>query len=157
MPENKSGNKFDDLQLVTFYLDKEEFGIDILEVKEIIRKMRFTKIPNSPHFVLGLINLRGVLTPVMDLRILLNIEPKELDSNSRIIIVELNETTIGFVVDSVNEVIRITQEQETVAGEIPKGIDNKFISSVFKVNERLLIYLNLEEIVINELFNTEMS
>ena len=95
------------LQLVTFVIGEEEFGIDILKVQEIIRIMDITKVPSSPPHVEGVINLRGKVIPVIDLRSRFNMEHHPHDSHTRIIVIELHGMIVGFVVDAVSEVLRI--------------------------------------------------
>lgn len=95
------------LQLVSFCIGDEVFGVDILKVQEINRMIQIAKVPNSPCFIEGVINLRGRIIPVVDLRVRLGMRKIEHGRNTRIIIVEINEKTIGFIVDSVSEVLRI--------------------------------------------------
>lgn len=91
------------LQLVSFNIDNEEYGIDILKVEEIIRVISITKIPNAPDFIEGVINLKGNVIPVIDLRTKLNKIKKVHDNNNRIIVVEVSGITVGFIVDSVSD------------------------------------------------------
>src|SRR5208283_2795939 len=104
---NKSKNGSELLQLVSFKIGKEEFAIDILKVQEINRMLDVTRVPNAPEFVEGVINLRGKVIPIIDLRRRFGMLPKEKDKNTRIIVVELNGKIVGFVVDAVIEVLRI--------------------------------------------------
>lgn len=96
-------------QLVSFKLGKEEFGIDILRVHEINRMLNLTRLPNAPYYIDGVVNLRGRVIPVVNLRVKLGMERKEADRNSRIVVVELSGKIIGFLVDEVNEVLRIPE------------------------------------------------
>jgi purine-binding chemotaxis protein CheW len=95
------------LQLVTFKLGTEEFGVDILKVQEINKMMSITKIPNAPAFIEGVINLRGKIIPIVDLRKRLGFREQPYDKSTRIIVVELEGLVLGFIVDSVSEVLRI--------------------------------------------------
>ena len=95
------------LQLVTFSTGDEEFGVDILRVQEIIRTMAITKVPKAPEFVEGVINLRGKVIPIIDLRRRFGLQSKAHDKHTRIIVIEINTMIVGFVVDSVSEVLRI--------------------------------------------------
>src|SRR5512141_2159412 len=95
------------LQLVTFNISQEEYGVDILKVQEIIRTMEITKVPRAPDFVEGVINLRGKVIPIIDLRKRFDMDSRDHDSQTRIIVIELNNMIVGFVVDSVSEVLRI--------------------------------------------------
>lgn len=135
------------LQLVSFVLGNEEFGVDILCVQEINRMLQITKVPNSPVYVDGVINLRGRVIPVIDLRQKLGLPRKEHDNNTRIIVVEVNNKTVGFVVDGVREVLRIPRSITEAPPEIASGINSEFIKSVGKLEDRLLILIDLEKIL----------
>ena len=135
------------LQLVSFLIGSEEFGVDILCVQEINRMLQITKIPNAPKYVTGIINLRGRIIPVINLRSRLGLAVKEEDSNTRIIVVEVNGSTIGFIVDSVKEVIRITGDITEAPPEIVTGINSEFIKAVGKLPDRLLILIDIEKIL----------
>jgi purine-binding chemotaxis protein CheW len=138
------------LQLVSFKIGSEEFGVDILNVQEINKMTQITKVPNSPVFVEGVINLRGRVIPVIDLRTRLNMERKEHDKDTRIIVVEIETRTIGFIVDSVNEVLRIPVNITEAPPSIVTGIDSDFIRSVGKLDDRLLILIDLNKILLKE-------
>ena len=135
------------LQLVTFKLDVEEFGIDILRVQEIIRIMSITKVPNSPEFIEGVINLRGRVIPVINLRKRLLLPTIEKDNKTRVIVVELSGKTVGFIVDEVNEVLRIPKSITEPPPEMTAGIDSDYITSVGKLEDKLLILLDIEKLV----------
>jgi purine-binding chemotaxis protein CheW len=135
------------LQLVTFNIGKEEFGVDILCVQEINRMTHITKVPNAPYFVEGVINLRGRVIPVIDLRLKLKIEKKEYDKNTRIIVVEVDNKTIGFIVDSVNEVLRIPANLTEAPPDMVSGIDSEYIKSVGKLEDRLLILIDIQKVI----------
>lgn len=137
------------LQLVSFMIDKEEFGVNILCVQEINRLMQITKVPNVPDFVEGVINLRGRVIPVIDLRTKLKIQKKDRDNNTRIIVVEIEGKTIGFIVDSVKEVLRIPTSITEAPPEMVTGIDSDYIMAVAKLDDRLITLLNLEKILSN--------
>lgn len=145
--ENKQKENQELLQLVSFKIGNEEFGIDILKVQEIIRLMTITEVPNSPEFVEGVINLRGRIIPVLDLRIKLGMSRIQHSSNTRIIVVETNNTTVGFIVDAVSEVLRIPQNITEPPPSIVAGVDSEYITSVGKLEDRLLILLDLEKIL----------
>ncbi len=135
------------LQLVSFLIGNEEFGVDILYVQEINRMLPITKVPNSPEFVEGVVNLRGRVIPVIDLRSKLGMPKKQHDKNTRIIVVEVNGNTIGFIVDAVNEVIRIPSNITEPPPEMVAGVDAEFIKSVGKLEDRLLILIDLEKMI----------
>lgn len=135
------------LQLVSFKIGAEEFGIDILKVNEINRMMTLTKVPNAPSFVDGVVNLRGRVIPVINLRTKLSLPRKEYDRNSRIIVVELEGRTIGFIVDEVSEVLRIPKNITEKPPEMVSGINAAFITAIGKLDDRLLILLDLERVL----------
>jgi purine-binding chemotaxis protein CheW len=135
------------LQLVSFVIENEEFGIDILKVEEIIRLISITKIPNAPDFVEGVVNLRGRVIPVIDLRTRLGHSRKEHDNNTRVIVVNVSGVTLGFIVDSVKEVLRIPKSITEPPPSITTSIDTEYITAVGKLENRLLILLDLEKVL----------
>jgi purine-binding chemotaxis protein CheW len=134
------------LQLVSFHIGNEEFGADILKIQEIIRTMAITKVPNSPDFVEGVINLRGRVIPVVDLRVKLGLPKKAHDNYTRIIVVEIMGKVIGFIVDSVSEVLRIPKSITETPPELVTNINSEYITAVGKLEDRLLILLDLEKV-----------
>ncbi len=135
------------LQLVSFVIGKEEFGIDILIVKEINRITQITKMPNSPDYVEGVINLRGRIIPIVDLRSRLGLPRKESDKNTRIIVLEISGKTIGFIVDAVKEVLRVPDSIMEAPPEIVSGVNSEFIKSVGKLEDRLIIIIDQEKLL----------
>jgi len=138
----------DFLQLVIFQLAGEEFGVEIMQVQEIIRMPDITRIPQSPEYVGGVINLRGKIIVVINLDTRFGLEAKELDEDSRIIIVEVGENVVGMVVDSVSEVLQIPAANVDPAPEIISAkIQADYLRGVGKLDDRLLILLNLEKVL----------
>jgi purine-binding chemotaxis protein CheW len=137
----------DILQLVTFNVGEEEFAVDILNVQEINRMTDLTRVPNSPAYIKGVINLRGKVIPIIDLRKRLELAFKENDSNTRIIVIEINEKVVGFIVDRVNEVMRISKDNMESPPTMVSGIDKDFITYIAKLEDRLLILLDLEKVI----------
>jgi purine-binding chemotaxis protein CheW len=135
------------LQLVGFLIGSEEFAVDILKVQEINRITQITKVPNSPDFVEGVINLRGKVIPILDLRIRMGMEKKEHDSRTRIIVVEVDQKTIGFIVDEVTEVLRIPKSVIENPPDLVSNTKSEFITGVGKLEDRLLILLDLDKII----------
>ncbi len=135
------------LQMVSFVLNEEEFGVDILKVQEIIRIVELTRVPNAPHFVEGVINLRGRIVPVIDLRKRFGLPQNEFDKNSRIVIVAVNNLVVGFLVDKVKEVLRVPKAVIEPPPEITSTIHTDYIIGVAKLDDRLLIVLDLERIL----------
>jgi purine-binding chemotaxis protein CheW len=138
------------LQLVSFKIGNEEFGVDILNVQEINKMTQITKVPNAPDYVEGIINLRGRVIPVINLRTRLNMEKKASDKDTRIIVVEVGKSTVGFIVDAVSEVLRIPVNITEVPPSIVTGIDSDFIKSVGKLDDRLLILIDLNKVLLEE-------
>ncbi len=147
-----SQKKQDDelLQLVTFSIGEEEFGVNILKVQEIIRTMEITKVPRAPEFVEGVINLRGKVIPIIDLRRRFGLVPKAHDKNTRIIVNESNNIIVGFVVDAVSEVLRIPASTVEPPPPVVAGVDSDYISGVGKLQDRLLIMLDLDKLLSSE-------
>lgn len=147
-----AGNRFGDggdeqLQLVTFSIGGEEFGVEILKVQEIVRWMEITKVPNAPSFVDGVVNLRGKVIPIIDMRMRFGLEPKEHDSATRIIVINMNEVVTGFVVDSVSEVLRLPRNTIEPPPPVVAGIESEYISGVGKLDDRLLILLDMDSLL----------
>ncbi|UZP68370.1 chemotaxis protein CheW [Desulfovibrio mangrovi] len=152
---NEAQRKQDDelLQLVTFSIGDEEFGVDILKVQEIIRTMEITKVPRAPEFVEGVINLRGKVIPIIDLRRRFGLTSKAHDKHTRIIVIEINNMIVGFVVDSVSEVLRIPASTVEPPPPVVAGMESEYISGVGKLQDRLLILLDLDRLLSNEDLN----
>ena len=135
------------LQLVSFKIGDEEFGVDILKVQEINRMLEVTRVPNAPEFVDGVINLRGKVIPIIALRRRFGMARKEHDKNTRIVVVELDGKIVGFVVDAVSEVLRIPRSVTELPPPIVAGIEAEYITAVGKLEDRLLILLDLEKVL----------
>ena len=148
LEENKKGST-ELLQLVSFTLGNEEFGIEIQKVQEIIRMVEITKMPNSPDFVEGIMNLRGKVIPVICLRQRLGLEKLQADKNTRVIVVNIMGKTIGFIVDSVSEVLRIPSDLTEKPPEIAAGINADYIVSIARLEDRLLILLDLDRTLLS--------
>ncbi|PWB70705.1 chemotaxis protein CheW [candidate division GN15 bacterium] len=147
MFESNNDAKRDDLiQLVSFNLGSEEFGIDILKVQEINRMVEITRVPQAPHYVEGVINLRGKVIPVIDLRTKFGLSSKERDKNSRIVVCDVKGDIIGMVVDAVSEVLRIPGSTVEPPPAIVTGADRHYISGVVKLEGRLLLFLDISRI-----------
>lgn len=150
MAEIQKRQDVDLLQLVTFSIGDEEFGVDILKVQEIIRTMEITKVPRAPAFVEGVINLRGKVIPILDLRKRFGLETRPHDKNTRIIVIEINNMIVGFVVDSVSEVLRIPASTVEPPPPVVAGLESEYISGVGKLEDRLLILLDLNRLLSHE-------
>ncbi|MDT8903703.1 chemotaxis protein CheW [Anaeroselena agilis] len=139
----------EELQLVIFRLAKEEFGLPITKVQEINRLVPITKLPQTPSFMEGIINLRGRIIPVIDLRKRFQLAGAEQSDDNRIIIVEVSGQTIGVIVDSVTEVVRLPGS--SVEPPPPAFIlDAQYIHGVGKLDDRLLIMLDIDKILTSQ-------
>lgn len=134
------------LQLVTFEVASEEFAVDILAVQEINRMLVLTRVPQSPPEVEGVINLRGKIIPVLDLRKRFGLPCVEHSEHSRIIVVEVHGRVLGFIVDRVHEVLRVPSSIVEPAPGMVCSVDSDFIAGVGKLSDRLLILLNLRKL-----------
>lgn len=145
------GGPGDQLQLVTFEVGREEFAVDILSVQEINRMMDLTRVPQSPPEVEGVINLRGKIIPVIDLRKRFGLPSEGRCEHNRIVVVEVHGRVIGFIVDRVHEVLRISRSIVDAAPPMVCSIDSDFIAGVGKLEDRLLIMLNLAKLFVADL------
>ena len=139
-----------ELQLVAFRLGNETYAVDIQQVQEIIRMQHITKVPGAPSFVEGVINLRGRVIPVIDLRRRLGLPQGEQTGETRIVVVEVPPHRVGMVVDAVEEVFRIQEEEIEPPSPLVASIEEKYVRGVGKSGDRLIILLRLEEILKRE-------
>ena len=137
----------DSIQVVSFKLGSEEYGVDIGQVQEINRMVAVTHVPRAPQFMEGVINLRGQLIPIIDLRTRFGMDRAEHTKSTRIVVTEIGTKRIGMVVDSVSEVLRLPLEQIEEAPDMISGVDTEYIRGVGKLDERLIILLDLGKIV----------
>jgi purine-binding chemotaxis protein CheW len=130
-------------QIVIFELGEEFFGVNIAAVESIIKMQTITRMPHAPSFVEGVTNLRGKVLPVIDLRKRFDLTPKEIDKNSRIIVVSVGHTEVGMIVDGVSEVMTIADQAVEKAPAIATTINSGFIIGIAKIDQRLVILLDL--------------
>ncbi|MBK8944625.1 MAG: purine-binding chemotaxis protein CheW [Ignavibacteriae bacterium] len=136
------------LQLVGFKLGEEEFGIDIINVNEIIKMQKVTSIPNAPADILGIVNIRGKIIAVVDTRLKLNMHTKDYDNETRIIIVEFNNKSIGFIVDEVTEVLRIPKNiLKDVPDIVSTEMNTDYIKSIASIENKIVILLDLKKLL----------
>ncbi len=146
--QEQAEQKHDERQIVVFKLGKEEFGVDINEVREIIRMEQITKIPNTAEYIEGVINLRGGIIVIIDLARKMGLDAKEVDHNTRIIVIETGKNTVGMIVDSATEVLRLSSDQiEPAPAVITQRINSDYIEGVGILDERLLILLDLAKVL----------
>lgn len=134
------------LQLVSFTLAKELYGIEITKVREIILITDITRIPETPDYLKGLINLRSSVIPVIDLRARFGIAENEWTDESRIMVVQARGKTIGIMVDAVSEVLRVKQEQIAPPPPTVAGLGRDYLNGLVKLDDRLLILLDIDKI-----------
>ncbi|MDD5347189.1 MAG: chemotaxis protein CheW [Candidatus Omnitrophica bacterium] len=143
--------KQQEFQLVVFTLGDEEFGVDISQVREIVRIVQITYLPKAPVFIEGVVNLRGQVLPVIDLSKRLGVGSKERSEATRIIVVEVGENTVGMIVDSVSEVLRLSNDcVEDVPSLVETEVPEHYIRGVGKLKDRLLVLLDLNKILTPE-------
>lgn len=135
-----------ELQIVGFMLGEEEYGVDILSVTEILKMTKITRVPKSSEYVRGVINLRGNVIPILNVRKKFKNEEAPVDDNTRIIIITVEDNKFGIIVDKVTEVIRI-KESEIEEPNLIDSVEKKYVEGVGKYNGRLLILLKLDQVL----------
>ena len=144
---NQIVNVDNTIQVIVFNLGEERYGVEISQVKEIILPTQITRIPNVPSYIEGVLNLRGQIAAIINLRKRLGKEPKKNDENTRIIVIELNDAIVGVMVDSVSEVKYLSSQN---IEEIPRFLalkdDSKFLKGVGKLEDGLLTLMDLKEL-----------
>ena len=136
--------------LVTFRLGSGEYAIDIMQAKEIIKMEKITLIPNAPYFVEGVINLRGNIIPIIDLKKRFNLEESEGDKNTGIIIAKIEDVDMGIMIDSVSKVVSMANSDIQPPPSMLQGIGQRYIKGVGKMEDKLLVVLDLDKLFTNE-------
>jgi purine-binding chemotaxis protein CheW len=134
-------------EFLTFTLGKEEYGIDILKVQEIRGYDAVTTIANTPNFIKGVINLRGTIVPIVDLRIKFNMPTVEYDQFTVVIILNFGSRVVGIVVDSVSDVLTLKSEQIRAAPNLSAALDTRYIMGLGTVEGRMLILVDIEKLM----------
>ena len=134
-------------EFLTFTLGAEEYGVDILKVQEIRGYDTVTKIPDAPDYIKGVINLRGTIVPVLDLRLKFRLEKAEYNGFTVMIILNVARRVVGIVVDSVSDVIQLTPEQMRPAPELGGSVEAKFINGIGALEHRMLILMDIEKLL----------
>ena len=137
-------------QWVTFFLDGETYGVDVLQVQEVLRVSEISPVPGAPEYVLGIINLRGNIVTVIDTRQRFGLRPKELDDLSRIIIIEVASNVIGILVDSVAEVVYLHESSMESAPNVGSGEGSRYIQGVCNRENQLLILVDLNKLLADD-------
>ncbi|WP_313054833.1 chemotaxis protein CheW [Pseudomonas lopnurensis] len=138
------------LQWVTFRLDNETYGINVMQVQEVLRYTEIAPVPGAPSYVLGIINLRGNVVTVIDTRQRFGLEPAPVSDNTRIVIIEADRQVIGIMVDSVAEVVYLRQSEIETAPNVGNDESAKFIQGVCNKNGELLILVELDKMMSEE-------
>jgi purine-binding chemotaxis protein CheW len=136
----------DGRQFLTFRIGGEEYGLDILRVQEIRSYEAPTRVANAPPFVKGVVNLRGVIVPILDLRIRLN-QPSEYNNFTVVIVLNVGSRIVGIVVDSVSDVLELSPGEIKPRPEVPAAMDSRFITGLGKIGDRMLILLDIEAMI----------
>lgn len=145
-------------RLITFILGEEKYGLNILKVRELISFPEgLTRIPGVPDYIIGMFNLRGLVIPVMDLREKFNMSGEERHEFSVIIIVEVDNKSIGITVDSVSDVIFVKEEDIQETTELAVNVDTKFIKGVAKTKDEMVILLDIDFLLSKEEFDTLLA
>ena len=134
-------------EYLTFRLDQEEYGIDILKVQEIRGYERPTRIANAPAFIKGVVNLRGTIVPIVDMRLKFNCAKAEYNALTVVIILNLRNRIVGIVVDSVSDVLELAADNRKAAPDIDSVIDSSAVVGLGSVGERMLILLDIEKLM----------
>ncbi|MFV8828810.1 chemotaxis protein CheW [Alkalihalobacterium sp. APHAB7] len=144
--ESAVGNE---LKVIVFQLKDEEYAIEVDYIQSIERMQPVTRIPRTFHFITGVMNLRGVITPIIDLRKRFGIEPKQSDDATRILVISKDEIEIGFIVDGANDVIDIPLEKIEPTPEVVGGVEADYLRGVVKLENRLFTLLNIDKVMTN--------
>lgn len=145
--DKKTGKDTKILQLVTFSLGGEKYAVDILKVQEINRMKEITRVPNAPYYVEGVINLRGKVIPVISLRKKFGLPEEEETAEQRIMIMDIQGITLGLIVDSVSEVLRISTDIVEPPPLMTYSVSSEFIWGIAKLEDRLIILLDMDKLI----------
>jgi purine-binding chemotaxis protein CheW len=147
-PNSKADD--DNLRWVTFRLENEKYGINVMQVQEVLRVTEIAPVPGAPIYVLGIINLRGNVVTVIDTRSRFGLVPAEMDDATRIVIIEVEEQVVGILVDSVAEVVDLKASDIETAPNVGTEESAKFIQGVASHDEELLILVDLNKLLSDE-------
>jgi purine-binding chemotaxis protein CheW len=136
-----------EIKVIVFRLRDEEYGVEVNQVRSIERMQKITRVPRTASFVKGVINLRGVVTPIINLRSRFDLEEEVATESTRIIIVALDDMEVGLIVDAANDVIDVPMDAIEPPPEVVGGIEADYLRGVAKLDQRLLILLNLDKVL----------
>ncbi|OGK05331.1 MAG: chemotaxis protein CheW [Candidatus Riflebacteria bacterium GWC2_50_8] len=146
-------DEFEDAQedkFLTFRVGKEEYGIEIRYVTEIVGIQKITEVPEMPDYVKGVINLRGNVIPVVDVRLMFKMQPFEYDDRTCVIVVTIEESPIGLVVDTVKEVVSILPDRISPAPQMSKGKMGRYVNGIGRMDEEVIILLAIDKLLSDE-------
>ena len=149
MSDEEIGNG-DHRQCVTFRLNEEIYGINVMLVQEVLRVTEIAPVPGAPNYVIGIINLRGNVVTVIDTRMRFGLPPKEMDDSTRIVIIEAENQTVGIVVDSVSEVVDVYANEIETAPNVGNDETARYIEGVVSRSEELLILVDLNKLLTDD-------
>lgn len=138
------------LQWVTFQLENETYGIDVMKVQEVLRVSEIAPVPGAPDYVMGIINLRGNVVTVLDTRRRFGLAPKEVDDSTRIAVIEANDTVVGILVDSVAEVVEMRRSAVESSPSVGNDESSKYIEGVANHDGELLILVDIDKLLSDE-------
>lgn len=148
MSQQTSSNNSEARQYLTFQLGEEEYGLDLVLAKEIIKPVKVTNVPNTEEHVLGVINLRGQIVPLLDIKRVLGLKDEpEMEKDERFIIVNMENILIGLLADRIKEVVRLKDDQIEGISENKKGYKQDYIRGVSRIDERLVIILDITKVI----------
>lgn len=145
--EDKMEMTDSEIQLAIFTVGGDNYAMDIMKIKEIIKPLKITPLPNVPDFIEGVINLRGALIPVISMRERFGFVPDEGHKNARIIIMAMRKIIVGIIVDSVEEIISVPLKDVQPPPKIAKGIDSEYLKGICRMGDEALVLLDLEKIL----------
>ena len=137
-------------QWVTFMLDGEKYGIDVMRVKEVLRNIEIAPVPGAPNYILGIINLRGNVVTIIDTRTRFGLPSREIDENTRVIVIETNDQSVGILVDAIAEVADIPESEIEVTPNVGNDDSTKYIMGVYSANGNLIILVEIEKVLTEE-------
>lgn len=145
--QETSGNRLEEAKYLTFWTDGELFGIPISDVVQIISMQQITPLPDFPDYAKGVINLRGIIIPVIDMRVRLKKQEAEYNESTCIIVTSIQDTYIGFIVDTVDEVADISDDNISAAPRVSKDSTNRYLTGIGQVGDKVVLLLDISKIL----------
>ena len=155
--EDAKDSEIELIQLVSFKLDNVEYGVNIMVVDEILRYPQITRVPNTPDFIKGVINLRGNVIPVIDVRKRFGLSKTKVSDLTRIIVVEIEEKYVGLLVDNVHQVVRMSPSEIDPPSSLLEGVSEDFISGIGRLKDRLIVIIKIGYILLDDDINAVAS